>query len=83
MKQVLVIVAGITALVSAGCSSSSNDEGTVKPGSGVALNPGGKPENADQAAYASQMAKVGNAMNAQRDKDAQAMAAARARAGAK
>jgi hypothetical protein len=84
LKNVLVIVAAITALVSVGCSSSSSgDEGTAKPGSGVALNPGGKPVNADQAAYASQMQKVGSAMNAQRDKDAQAMAAAKARAGVK
>jgi len=67
-----------------GCSSSSSgDEGAIKPGNGVAQNPGGKPQNADQAAYASKMQETGNAMNAQRDKDAAAMAAARARSGGK
>lgn len=54
----------------------------MKPGNGVALNPGGKPKE-DQAAYANQMQKTGDAMNAQREKDAEAMAAARARAGGK
>ena len=55
----------------------------MKPGNGVVLNPGGKPKGTDQAAYASQMQKTGDAMNAQREKDAEAMAAARARAGGK
>ena len=66
-----------------GCSSSPKDEGAVRPGDGVVTNPGGKPQNDQQAAYASQMEKTGNAMNAQREKDAAAMAAARAHAGAK
>ena len=84
MKQVLVIVAALTALASVGCSSKdSADEGAVKPGNGVALNPSGKPESADQAAYASQMQKTGNAMNAQRDKDAAAMEEAKRKAGGK
>jgi len=83
LKNVLVVVAALTALAVVGCSSSSGDEGTVKPGSGVALNPGGKPQSADQAAYSSEMQKTGAAMNAQREKDAAAMAAARARAGQK
>jgi hypothetical protein len=84
LKHVLVIVAALTALASVGCSSKdSADEGTVKPGNGVALNPSGKPANGDQAAYASQMQKTGNAMNAQRDKDAAAMEEAKKRSGGK
>jgi len=49
----------------------------------VALNPGGKPQGADQAAYASKMQKTGDAINAQREKDALAMQAAKARSGGK
>jgi len=73
----------IAAVGLSGCSSSPADEGAVKPGNGVATNPSGKPQNSEQAAYAADMQKVGNAMNSQRDKDAAAMAAAKARAGAK
>jgi len=82
LRYVLIAVAAVAALASGGCSSSAPaDEGTVKPGNGVALNPGGKPQTPDQQQYASQMEKTGQAMNAQRDKDAAAMAAARARSG--
>jgi len=58
-------------------------DNNVKPGSGAVLNPSGKPQNSDQAAYASQMEKAGNAINEQREKDAAAMAAAKARTGGK
>jgi ABC-type oligopeptide transport system substrate-binding subunit len=82
LKRILIALAVVSALATAGCSSSgSTDEGTVKPGNGVATNPGGKPQTPEQAAYAAQMQKTGAAMNAQRDKDAAAMAAARAKAG--
>jgi len=47
------------------------------------MNPGGKPQTAEQSQLSDQMSKTGAGMNAQRDKDAQAMAAAKARAGAK
>jgi len=83
LRNLLAAVTILVTIGAIGCSSAPSDEGTVKPGNGVALNPGGKPQNADQAAYASQMQKTGDAMNAQREKDAEAMAAARARAGGK
>jgi hypothetical protein len=82
LKHVLVIVSALAVLMVVGCSSAPSDEGAVKPGNGVALNPSGKP-SADQAAYAAQQAKTGEAMNAQREKDAAAMQAARAKAGLK
>ncbi len=83
LKQVTLVLAALCASLLVGCSSAAPaDEGTVKPGNGVALNPGGKPK-ADQAAMANQMQKTGDAMNAQREKDAAAMAAAQARAGGK
>jgi len=77
------IVAVCTLGVVGGCSSSSADDSPSKlqTGAGKPLNPGGKPQTAQDAAYANQMQKVGDAMNAQRDKDAAAMAAARAHAG--
>lgn len=65
----------------AGCSSSSPDEGTVKPGSGVATNPGGKPRTEAEANLANKMTETGNKMNDDRAKAAEAMA--RARAGGK
>ena len=84
MKLVTLVLGILCACLLVGCSSAAPaDEGTVKPGNGVALNPGGKPKDESQAAMASQMQKTGDAMNAQREKDAAAMAAARARAGGK
>ena len=82
MRYVLAAVGMLFALASVGCSASA-DEGTVKPGNGVALNPGGKPRSADESALASQMQKGGEAINAQRDKDALAIEAAKARSGGK
>lgn len=70
-------------MTAAGCGSSSDDLATIKPGSGVALNPGGKPLNQQQAAYTSQMQKAGDSINAQRAQMAAAMEAARQRAGGK
>jgi len=80
VKQILTLAALAVALV--GCSSSSSeDEGKIAPGSGVAINPSGKPRNDQEANYAAQMQKMGNGMNETRDKEAAAMAAAKARAG--
>jgi ABC-type oligopeptide transport system substrate-binding subunit len=82
LRYVLVAVAAASAFALAGCSPSSPaDEGTIKPGSGVALNPSGAPQNANQAAYAAEMQKSGNNINAERQKDAAAMEAARNKAG--
>ncbi len=82
MRRILLCAAAAGSLLLAGCGSSAPaDEGTVKPGNGTAMNPSGKPQTSDQAAYASKMSQTGSAMNAQREKDAAAMAAARAKAG--
>jgi hypothetical protein len=82
LKHVLIAVVLVSALTSVGCGSSSSDTITgVKPGSGVALNPSGKPQNDAQAAYASQMQKTGAAMNATMQQSTAAMAAAKARSG--
>lgn len=84
MKGVLIALATASTLAfAAGCKQASDDDTAVKPGSGVAQNPSGKPKDATQAAYANQMQKTGDAMNAQREKDAAAYAAARSRAGGK
>jgi hypothetical protein len=61
-----------------GCSSASSEaDGTIKPGSGVATNPGGKPRTPQEEAYAKQMQQAGNVINDDRAK----MAEARKRAG--
>jgi len=73
----------VTAAFLAGCSSGPPDDTNVKPGSGVALNPSGKPRTSDEAAYAVQMQKAGDAMNADRMKAAQDLKAAMARSGGK
>ena len=84
MKYVLVSMLAMSVFALIGCGSSSpKDEGTIKPGSGVAQNPGGKPQSPEQAAYAAQMQKTGDAMNAANMKAASAMAAAQARTGGK
>ena len=80
MKLALVALA-VVPLLCLGCASSSDTDSAVKPGSGVALNPSGQPPQA-QAGLASKMAQTGAAMNSQREKDAAAMAAAKAKAGA-
>lgn len=79
MKYLLTLAVLTVGLV--GCSSSSKDDGEIKPGSGVALNPSGKPQNAEQEAYQSQMAKAGANINDARAREAEAMAQAKARAG--
>ncbi len=74
----------VSILASGGCgSSSSGDDSAVKPGSGVALNPGGKPQTAEEIAYAAKQQQTGAAMNADRDKVQAAMEAAKARTGGK
>jgi hypothetical protein len=65
-----------------GCSSSSPDEGTIKPGDGVAQNPSGKPRTPEEAAMAQRMSQAGDAMNAARAAEAKARAEAMAKAGA-
>ena len=80
MRYFLIAVSAIGACGLCGCSPSSPaDDGTMKPGSGVSLNPSGKPKTAAESTYAAQMQKTGAAMNAQMQKDAAAMAAAKAR----
>jgi hypothetical protein len=84
LKTILIASAALVAFATVGCSSSAPaDDGTIKPGSGVALNPTGKPQTAADAQLAEAMQKTGAAMNAQQQKDAAAMAAARAAAGGK
>lgn len=83
MKTAVIVLAMASVLIVSGCSGKSDVDGTIKPGSGVALNPGGKPQNAQEAAYAAGQQKTGNAMNAAMQRAAQDMAAARARAGGK
>ncbi|RYG34724.1 hypothetical protein EON81_14805 [bacterium] len=75
------IVAALAALLLVGCGSGPADEGVVKEGSGVPLNPGGKPKDDQEAATASKMSETGNAMNKEREAAAAAMAAAKAKAG--
>ncbi len=83
MKALLIAVAVLSALVVTGCGSSPADEGTVKPGNGVALNPSGKPQGQAQEEMAAGMQKTGNAMNDAREKAAKAEAAARQKSGGK
>jgi hypothetical protein len=80
----LLITCGFVALIGlGGCSSSPPDDSSIKPGSGVALNPSGKPRTPQESAYASQMQQVGNQINAARMRDAAAMKAAQERTGGK
>jgi hypothetical protein len=61
----------------AGCSSSAPADGEVKAGSGAALNASGKPQSAEEEAYAKKMQQAGGAVNDDRAK----MAEARKKAG--
>ncbi len=80
----LALIVSLASLVLVGCgSSSSGDDASVVPGSGVAQNPGGKPKTEQEAQMATAQQKQGDAVNAQRDKDAAAMAAAMAKSGGK
>jgi len=80
----LVLIVSAASLILIGCSSSSaGDDSSVVPGSGVAQNPGGKPQSEQEAQMASAQQKQGEAINAQRDKDAAAMQAAMAKSGGK
>ncbi|HEY3781240.1 MAG TPA: hypothetical protein VGL56_09170 [Fimbriimonadaceae bacterium] len=82
MRYLLLAFAAISVLAVAGCGS-SDDAGPAKAGSGVAQNPGGKPQNAQEQANADARAKEGSAINADMAKDAAAMKAAKARTGGK
>lgn len=80
MRNLLPLIA----VVLAGCGASSDDaDASVKPGSGVAANPSGKPQNEEQAQRASEMQKQGEMMSAQQQKDAEARKAAMAQTGGK
>ena len=84
MRRRTLPLAAFAALLLVGCSpSSSSDDGTVKEGSGVALNPGGKPQTPEDAARQSAMQQQGNEMNDVRAKMAADEAAARAKMGGK
>jgi hypothetical protein len=72
------------ALLLGGCSSSSTDDNVkTKDGTGVPLNPGGKPTTADDTDRAAKMQQTGNAMNADQMKAAAAIRDAKARSGGK
>ncbi len=80
MRPLLAL--GVLCIALAGCSSASSDaDNTVKAGSGVAINPSGKPKDANEVDYANKMSQMGQNVNDARAKEAEAMAAARARAG--
>jgi hypothetical protein len=80
----ITLIVSAVSLILVGCSSSSaGDDSSVAPGSGVAQNPGGKPQNEQEAQMATAQQQQGNAVNAQRDKDAAAMQAAMAKSGGK
>ncbi len=83
MKLATIALVVVALAVLGGCGSAPTDDGAIRPGSGKVLNPGGKPQNAQQAAYAAEMQKTGQAMNAAMQRGAADMAAAKARAGAK
>jgi len=83
LRYLLLAFAAMSALAVAGCGSSADEAGPAKAGSGVALNPSGKPQNAQQVADANARAKQGAAMNADMEKDAEAIKAAKARTGGK
>jgi len=83
LRYLLLAFAAISAFALAGCGSSADEAGPAKAGSGVALNPSGKPQNAQQAADADARAKAGAAMNADLAKDAAAMKAAKDKTGGK
>jgi hypothetical protein len=60
------------AVALAGCSPSEPVDGEVKPGSGVATNPGGKPRTPEEEAYAKQMQQSGGIVNDDRARMAEA-----------
>jgi hypothetical protein len=63
----------VVAFALVGCSSASSDaDGSVKPGSGVAINPSGKPRTPEEEAYAKQMQQAGSVVNDDRAKMAEA-----------
>ena len=70
MRKLLALATISIAL--AGCSSSEPTDGEIKPGSGVALNPGGKPQTSAEEAYANQMQQAGSVVNDDRAKMAEA-----------
>jgi len=83
LRYLLLAFAALSAIAVAGCGSSADEAGPAKSGSGVALNPSGKPQNAQEAANADARARGGAAMNADLAKDAAAMKAAKERTGGK
>jgi hypothetical protein len=80
LRSLLIAIAGITAFAAGGCSSGPPDDTTVKPGSGVALNPTGKPENAQEAARASTLEQAGSKEAQDALRENEAMNAAKKRA---
>lgn len=84
MRNVLILGAALAAAGLVGCgSTSSGDDTAVKDGSGVALNPGGKPQTPEDAARQTAMQQQGAAMNDARGQAAAAEAAAKAKTGGK
>lgn len=77
----LALILSVASLALIGCSSSPGDDSSVAPGSGVVQNPGGKPKTEQEAQIAVAQQKQGELINQQREKDAAAMAAAKARSG--
>ena len=82
MRNVVLAAAALAVLVGCG-SSSSGDDTAVKGGSGVALNPGGKPQTPADASREAAMQQQGTQMNDARAQAAAAEAAAKAKTGGK
>ena len=83
MKYTLIALAGLLTFGLAGCGSSGDVDSAVKPGSGVAMNPSGKPQTQADAEFAQKMQQAGNAINADRMRQAAAMRDAQTRSGGK
>ncbi|RYG86944.1 hypothetical protein EON77_02975 [bacterium] len=83
MRRVLLLTLALSAIIAAGCSSSSTgDDTAVKDGSGQTMNPSGKPAEAD-AARAAQMQSQGQQQAAAASADSKAMQEAMKRTGGK
>ena len=84
LTRPLIVIAAFAAITSGGCTSSGPpDDATVKAGTGTMTDLRGKPQTPADSAYAGEMQKTGNAMNADMMKGAAAMKAAKDRTGGK
>ena len=83
MRTLPVLLIGSLALgtLLTGCKGSDDDGTPVKPE--VMLNPGGKPQNEEQAARATAQTQMGQSAKDEMAKNAKAAAEAQARSGGK